>query len=209
MGSNDNLRRHQNYSAVSHLWRSLQCWLQESLDSVRDRWTISWVIMDSGLHWWVCNRCRGCEEWGSRGLQLIPQQWTQQTADIPTGKHCSNYTADVDALILAANFIRSSEDQCPQVVFLTDALSVLEALDNGKLDGLQSTLHQVSRDRRAVLQWVPSHCIVTSHCAKQGAAGDQEDNTESRFKRWRHSAKLATELQSRHRTTICWPEGSR
>ena len=38
-------------------------------------------------------------------------------------------TAEVEALTLAANFIRSSEAQCPQVVFLTDALSVLEALD--------------------------------------------------------------------------------
>ena len=46
MGSNDSLRWHQNYSAVSHPWRSLQWWLQESLDSIHDRWTISRVIMD-------------------------------------------------------------------------------------------------------------------------------------------------------------------
>ena len=59
------------------------------------------------------------------------------TADIPTGKHSSSYTAEVEALTQAANFSRSSEDQCPQVVFLTDALSVPEALDNENLIGFR------------------------------------------------------------------------
>ena len=70
------------------------------------------------------------------------------------------------------------------MVFLTHAFSVLVALDNGKLDSLQNTLRQISRDRRTVLQRVPSHCGIPGNetadrLVKQGAAGDQEDNTVS------------------------------
>ena len=93
-------------------------------------------------------------------------------------------------MTLAANFIGSSEseDQYPQVVFLTDALSVLEVLDNG-LESLTLMIafrapSTKSADRFTVLQWVPSHCGIPSNetadrLTKQGAAGDQEDNTVS------------------------------
>ena len=48
---------------------------------------------------------------GGAGVFIQYPNGQQQTADIPTGKQCSNYTAEVEALTQAANFIRSSEDQ--------------------------------------------------------------------------------------------------
>nr|KAG5693121.1 hypothetical protein BaRGS_025480 [Batillaria attramentaria] len=47
---------------------------------------------------------------------------------LPTGKFCSNYTVEVKTLERAATEICSSTSDCQQVVFLTDAISVLEAL---------------------------------------------------------------------------------
>ena len=48
----------------------------------------------------------------------------QQTAEIPTGKYCSSYTAEVAALIITTGVKNSTSDQYPQVVFLTDVLFI-------------------------------------------------------------------------------------
>nr|KAG5692801.1 hypothetical protein BaRGS_002931 [Batillaria attramentaria] len=58
---------------------------------------------------------------------------------LPAGKFCSNYATEVKALERAAAEIYSSTSDCQQVVFLTDALSVLEALSVGS--GEDSRLH--------------------------------------------------------------------
>ena len=55
---------------------------------------------------------------------------------IPTGLHCSNYKAEGEAIIHAAHTIKCKVDNNIQVVFLTDALSVLQALMNDNLHQL-------------------------------------------------------------------------
>ena len=78
-------------------------------------------------------------------------------------------------------------DQCPQVVFLTDALSVLEALDNGTLGSLQNPPPPhppLSAEIDALccsgfhLTCIPGN-ETADRLAKQGAAGEKEDNTVS------------------------------
>ena len=49
-----------------------------------------------------------------------------QSASIPTGKYWSNYMAEIQALVQASSMVRDSENEYQQVVFLSDALSVLE-----------------------------------------------------------------------------------
>ena len=61
----------------------------------------------------------------------------QQSEAIPTGLHCSNYKAEGEAIIHAAHTIKCKVDNNIQVVFLTDALSVLQALMNDNLPQLE------------------------------------------------------------------------
>ncbi|KAK7473308.1 hypothetical protein BaRGS_00035440 [Batillaria attramentaria] len=69
------------------------------------------------------------------------------TLGIPTGKHCSNYMAEVQALMQATTMIQDSNSKCHQTVFLTDALSVLEALAGDKLPCLMEKLQNIARTR--------------------------------------------------------------
>ena len=59
---------------------------------------------------------------------------------LATGKFCSNYKAEVEALSKAAEVVCVSQSDCRQVVFFTDALSVLEALSGDKLDKLKGKI---------------------------------------------------------------------
>ena len=50
-----------------------------------------------------------------------------QSARIPAGKYCSNYMAEIQALVQAASMVRDSSNECQQVVFLCDALSLFQS----------------------------------------------------------------------------------
>nr|KAG5685225.1 hypothetical protein BaRGS_005561 [Batillaria attramentaria] len=91
---------------------------------------------------------------------MEPERLSATQMAIPTGKHCSNYSAEVKALQAAASVIQTAGSEYHQFVFLTDARSVLEALSNNKEQELMDTLLAVSAGRRVVLQWVPAHCGV-------------------------------------------------
>ncbi|XP_041366816.1 uncharacterized protein LOC121381550 [Gigantopelta aegis] len=98
----------------------------------------------------------------------------REEAHFPTGKHCINYAAEVEALIHAAHI-------CSHVVFLTDALSALQALENNKPDILSEALHPISSVNQVVLQWIPAHCGIPGNenadrRAKLGATKEQADN---------------------------------
>ena len=71
-----------------------------------------------------------------------------------------------------------------QVVFMTDALSVLEALAEGKEQKLMSCLKDLSLTHRVALQWIPAHCGIpgkekADQLAEIGAKANQieEDMT--------------------------------
>ncbi|XP_041371496.1 uncharacterized protein LOC121385027 [Gigantopelta aegis] len=105
----------------------------------------------------------------------------REEAHFPTGKHCTNYAAEVEALIHAANIISTREENCSRVVFLTDALSALQALEKNKLDRLSEALQPISSVNQVVLQWIPAHCGIPGNenadrLTKLGAAKEQEDN---------------------------------
>ena len=69
---------------------------------------------------------------GGAGIIIQYPSGATQTASSATGKHCTNYRAETEALKQAAIIVKDSLESCSPTVFLTDALSVLEALQTNK-----------------------------------------------------------------------------
>ena len=94
---------------------------------------------------------------GGAGVYVHTPDGNTYSESIPTGTNCTNYRAEVEALILAANMLKDTTYE--QVVFLTDAQLVLEAIPTGKLPDLHKALNELNCFR-LVFQWIPSHCGV-------------------------------------------------
>ena len=120
---------------------------------------------------------------GGAGVFVRLPDGTTRSEALPTGKNCTNYKAEVEALVHAVRILGDTVGEQDQVVFLTDARSVLEATTAGKLPHLQNSLNSLAC-LRTVLQWVPSHCGVSGNeeadkLAKQGSEMEQEENSVS------------------------------
>ena len=119
---------------------------------------------------------------GAEGILVHFTGGETAEASAATGKHCTNYHAEASTLMHAATMIQTSENNCTQVVFLSDALSVLQAFQNNKLPSLFQALWQVAHTRRTVLQWILAHCGVPGNeqadtLAKRGAKMSQPNNS--------------------------------
>ena len=87
---------------------------------------------------------------GGAGIAVkFPDDETKNSM-FPTGKHCTNYRAEAEALMQAASAVQTSANESHQVVFLSDALSVLQAFQSNTLPSLRKALEEVVRDRRVV-----------------------------------------------------------
>ena len=77
----------------------------------------------TGLQPLCCGQQVGGRGGGGAGppLQFLGGQTA--SVSVPTGTHCTNYRAETEALLQAASMSQDSNDQCQQVVFLSDALS--------------------------------------------------------------------------------------
>jgi ribonuclease HI len=80
-----------------------------------------------------------------------------------TGKHCSNFKTETEALMKAVSMIIDSSEAVFSVVFLTDARSVLEALINNKSPDLARTMNELSTISNVIIQWIPAHCGITGN----------------------------------------------
>jgi ribonuclease HI len=77
---------------------------------------------------------------GGAGIYIQYTNGEQQSEAIPTDLHYSNYKAEGEAIIHAAKLQSCKVDNNTQVVFLTDALSVLQALMNDNLPQVEQVL---------------------------------------------------------------------
>ena len=109
-------------------------------------------------------------------------QGGQQTENsAATGKHCTNYCADVKELEQGAKAIDDLTDQTTDVVFLADSQSALDALHNQSDPRLSRIIHSILEKRRVVLQWIPARCGINGNkmadkLAKKRAAITQHTN---------------------------------
>ena len=117
---------------------------------------------------------------GGAGVYIEYPNNNRDTAKIPTGKFCHNYDAEIQAIIAAAKKLLNTELGPHPIVFLTDARSVLQALQARKLPDLQTLLSEIHKQCRVTIQWIPSHCGIPGNekadrLAKEGAAEAQPE----------------------------------
>ena len=100
----------------------------------------------------------------------------------PGGILCSNYRAEVLALLNATETIISWEEKPKKAVFLTDSLSALQALMSGEPDTTQKKLIEnistLAQTTCVVLQWIPAHTGIRGNemedqLAKEGREKEQ------------------------------------
>ena len=119
---------------------------------------------------------------GGAGVYIEWPDGTTLERSFPTGKHSSNCKAEGTVLEEAADILSSPKSHEQNVVFLTDAKSVLLKLLNAKnmdQSKLKKNLHQLTTTaKRVCLQWVPGHCNLfgnekADHLAKNGSTLEQ------------------------------------
>ncbi|XP_052236203.1 uncharacterized protein LOC127847991 [Dreissena polymorpha] len=123
---------------------------------------------------------------GGAGILIRYPSGRNETHFMATGKRCSNYKAETEALMKAASMIENSPEDTTSVVFLTDARSVLEALTNNTSPKLAKLMTRLSNNLNIALQWIPAHCGVSGNeeadqLAKQGAKTEQP-NTQVTYR---------------------------
>ena len=100
---------------------------------------------------------------GGRGVYI---QYKAEEAHISVGagRYAKNFKAEAMALNTAATEILSNLDKIhKKVVFFSDALSVLDALQNPQkkdVNNLTSILYHLNARMEVALQWIPAHCGV-------------------------------------------------
>ena len=173
-----------------------------SLEMIQDRFP-----QEAWTHVYTDGSASDAVRNGGAGVYIQYQHGNSKSIAEPTGEHCTNYKAEVEALIIAANEISkdvgsgmlNNMEPDAQVVLLTDALSVLQALDKGKLPHLHSALSNMNC-LRVVLQWIPAHCGIPGNeeADKQAKSGAEMEQPETRatFK------EMKTTIKSLHRPNL-------
>ena len=119
---------------------------------------------------------------GGSGIYIIYPDQAASSVSLPAGKRCTNFKAEVLALLTASQQLRGMEKKC--IVLLTDCLSVLEDLESGPTEVLGQELLQslveLSTRNKVVVQWIPAHVGIkgndkADYLAKQGSKMQQPE----------------------------------
>ena len=119
------------------------------------------------------------QDGGAGSLIYLPEGQTFEAASA-TGKHCTNYDAEVKGLEQGARaMIYLTDTNSEDVVFITDSRSVLDSIARHGEHNLRRKLYSILEHRRVILQWIPAHCGIKGNkhvdrLAKQGASMEQE-----------------------------------
>lgn len=122
---------------------------------------------------------------GGAGIYIRYPEGREEHISLATGLYSTNFKAEAVALRTGAAHIEHSPLSSINVVFFSDAKSVLQALDTARdkeMNDLSSALTSLCRAHQVILQWVPSHCNILGNeaadaLAKEGTTKEQSDRS--------------------------------
>ena len=133
----------------------------EGSGSGRDWQALSSSNLDTHLHRWLSWKRH--KKWRMWCLHQVPRQ-TSILCVSTWWILCSDYRAEVLALLNATETIISWEEKPKKAVFLTDSLSALQALMSGEPDTTQrkhtENINTLAQSSCIVLQWIPAHAGI-------------------------------------------------
>ena len=99
-----------------------------------------------------------------------------------TGLHSTNYKAETEAIKTGALSLMNSTSTSQNIVFLSDAKSVLQAVQSGQdktLNDVIAALSNLCTKHTVAMQWIPAHCGIKGNeladsLAKLGSEKQQE-----------------------------------
>ena len=101
---------------------------------------------------------------GGGGVLIEWLDGTKIENSIPTGRHSTNYKAEVAAIEEAVALLRTPKSYNKNIVLFSDAKSVLQALYNPRNkehNTLKASLLQLDLSaQQIVLQWLPGYCNI-------------------------------------------------
>ena len=110
---------------------------------------------------------------GGAGVYIQYAGGKEDKISLAAGLYSTNYKAEAEALRTVAAHIEVSTHASLNIVLLTDALSVLQALQSSRdteLNDLSTALASLCRRYAVTLQWIPSHCNLPGNEAADSLA---------------------------------------
>ena len=160
---------------------------------------------ESWTHWYTDGSVENAVRNGGAGVHIQYAGGKEDKIGLATGLYSTNYKGEAEALKTAAAHIEVSTHASPNVVLLTDTLSVLQALQSNRdteLNNQSATLASLCRGHAVTLQWIPTKCsypeVKTILKAKQ--------HSKWRHKHPRYKADPYYLLTRREQVTVFRPQ---
>lgn len=122
-------------------------------------WIDTCYDQESWIHAYTDGSATEATRNGGSGVFIRFPNSTTVHLSVPGGRRCSNYRAELLALKEAIEYFLSMDQVQGKIVFLTDSLSALQALDSDSSDVIEiiTLLNRLTSRAPVTLQWVPAH----------------------------------------------------
>ena len=124
---------------------------------------------------------------GGAGVFIQYPDGAEDSLTFATGITSTNYKAEAVAIEKGAISIQNKQLPPQNIVFLSDALSVVEALkrnNHKELNNLSQAILNLCEHHIVVIQWIPSHCGLYGNekadsLAKEASSSEQPEEATS------------------------------